>query len=595
MAESVTKPGASRKPRRNVPWAVVAVFAVALVVRVIYLVEYSKSPTFRVPIIDSATYDEHARALLATGTFGQQFFWQGFFYPFYLAIVYLVTGGSMLAARIVQIILGSLLCAGVYGLASRIFDRRTGIAAGLIAALYGPLIFYDVEILDSGFSAIWALVLVLLILRAEGGASLWLAFVLGLCGALSTITRATFLPFFVVAFVWLIYTWRRGAMKWSAVAARGGLVVAGFLVVALPVAGLCHKATGDFNFLAESGPLNLYIGNNPDADKTIMIRPGAEWRELTRLPMVKGSMSDAQDRKVFTRLFLGYVKSEPGSYVKGLAEKKVQFLSSRELPRNDDIYVARKYSGLLSVLVWKAGRFGFPFGILLPLAIVGVVRYWRRIPVPLYLFLVFYSAAIIAVFVSGRFRISIVPILAVPAGAGVLYLLDALRSGRALAAAGTIAAIAVVAAASSLAGPFPVEKYDYEAEMHSIVGFELMKEKRVLQAVEQFNEALRIDPAWGDAHKYLGLIMSEEHRPAEAAEHLRKALAAEPDSYLLRYYLGVTLLNLGKTDEGLPYLQEARDAAVAAKEDRLVSEIDRVLKSVEARRSQAQPMPRGTR
>jgi len=223
----------------------------------------------------------------------------------------------------------------------------------------------------------------------------------------------------------------------------------------------------------------------------------------------------------------------------------------------------------------------------LPLALVGIVRSFRRIPVPIYLLLILYPAAIIAVFVSGRFRIPLIPMLAVPAAAGIVYLLDALRLRRWLTAAGTVGAIAVVAAASSAAGPFTVERYNYEAEMHSIVGFELMKEKRLPAAVEQFNEALRLDPGWGDAHKYLGLIMSEERRPAEAAEHLQRALAAEPDSYLLRYYLGVTLLNLGKTDEALQYLEGARGAAAAAKEDRLVGEIDRVLKSMASRRSGA--------
>lgn len=587
MAKRAKKSEAQRKSRSSIPWAAIGIFALALIVRLIYLAEMSKSPTFHVPIIDSATYDEHARALLSSGAFGPQFFWQGFFYPFFLTVVYLLTGGSILWARLIQIVLGSLLCVGVCRLGSRIFNRRTGIVAGVIAALYGPLIFYDVEILDSGFSAIWALALVFLILRAEGASGAWLGFFLGVCGVLSVVTRATFLPFVVVACVWLIYAWRRGAVEWGIVAARAGLIIAGFLLVALPVASLCQKATGHFNFLAESGPINLYIGNNPDAEKTIMIRPGAEWRELTRLPMVKGSMSDAEDREVFTRLFLDYVKSEPGGYVKGLAKKTVQFLTSRELPRNDDIYIARKYSRLLAALVWKAGRFGFPFGIVLSLALVGIARYLRRIPIPVYLFLILYPAAIIAVFVSGRYRVPIVSVLAVPAAAGLLYLVDVIRSGRRVAAAATIGAIAVVAAASSAAGPFTVEKYNYDAEMHSIVGFELMKEKRLPEAVEQFNEALRLDSSWGDAHKYLGLIMSQERRPAEAAEHLRKALAAEPDSYLLRYYLGVTLLNLGRTDEALQYLEDARSAAAAAKEDRLVTEIDRVLKSVASKRAAA--------
>ena len=91
------------------------------------------------PIIDAASYDQHARLLVEKGIFYQRFFWQGFLYPFFLAVVYFFTGGSMLGARLIQILLGSLLCALVYRLGARLFDRRTGVVAGAIAALYGPL------------------------------------------------------------------------------------------------------------------------------------------------------------------------------------------------------------------------------------------------------------------------------------------------------------------------------------------------------------------------------------------------------------------------------------------------------------------------
>jgi tetratricopeptide (TPR) repeat protein len=307
------------------------------------------------------------------------------------------------------------------------------------------------------------------------------------------------------------------------------------------------------------------------------------------MPMVKGSASDLEDRDVFMRLFLDYVKAHPIDFVKGLDAKTVEFFSSRELPRNDDLYIARKYSGLFAALTWKAGKFGFPFGLLLPLALVGIARNLRRIPVPVYAFLLLYPAAIIGVFVSGRYRIPVVPVLAVPAAAGALCLVDALKGRRWPLAALIAGSVCAVAAASSVAGPFVVERYNYEAEMHSIVGFELMKQNRMDTAVSELSEALRLDPNFGDAHKYLGLIMSQERRHAEATVHLRKALAQEPDSYLLRYYLGVTLLNLGKREEAIPLLQEARSQAAAAKEEQLVGEIDRVLGSATAPRESGPP------
>jgi len=166
----------------------------------------------------------------------------------------------------------------------------------------------------------------------------------------------------------------------------------------------------------------------------------------------------------------------------------------------------------------------------------------------------------------------------------VWYLADLLKSRRWLGGAAAIGVIIAIGAVSSLAGPFAVERYPYEAEMHSIVGFELMKQNRTAAALEQFSEALRLDPDFGDAHKYVGIIMSRQRRHAEASEHLRKALAQEPDSYLIRYYLGVTVLNLGKIEEAASLLEQARSEAAGAKEDRLVGEIDKLLSAIAAKR-----------
>jgi 4-amino-4-deoxy-L-arabinose transferase-like glycosyltransferase len=583
--------GTEGVPRGRFDRPELLIVALALLVRLVYLVEIAKSPTFHVPIIDSATYDQHARLLVAKGIFYERFFWQGFLYPFYLAVVYFLTHGSTLAARLIQIVLGSLVCAGVFRIGSRIFDRRTGIVAGVIAALYGPLVYYDAELLDTTFSAVWAVALLLILLGARGSKGPWRALFFGVCGGLAVITRATFLPFVLAAFAWLVAVRLRAGPPRLRGAATAGLILAGFLAVTMPVGELCRRATGDFNFLSESGPINLYIGNNPERSKTIMIRPGSEWRELTRMPMVHGSASDSQDRGVFLRLFLDYVKRDPVNFLEGLNEKTVEFLSSRELPRNEDLYIARRYSSLFSVLTWKAGTFGFPFGLLLPFALVGLWRGGRRVPVPVYGFLLLYPAAVIAVFVSGRYRIPVVPVLAVPAAAGALLLVDAIRDGRRLAAAAVACAVAALAAASSVAGPFVVERYNYEAEMHTIVGFELMKQHRMDAALAELTEALRLDPERGEAQKYIGLVLSEERRWAEAAAHLRLALERDPDSYLIRYYLGVTLLNLGKRQEALPLLERARRDAAAAKEGQLVHEIDRVLGSLAAPRPRSGTQP----
>jgi 4-amino-4-deoxy-L-arabinose transferase-like glycosyltransferase len=569
--------------RRKLPWIAIAIIGLALSARLVYLIEIAESPTFSVPIIDSATYDRHARMLVSEGAFGPRFFWQGFLYPFFLAAVYRFTGGSMLGARLVQIALGSLLCFGVYRLGCRLFDRRTGLLAGLVTAFYGPLIFFECELLAAGTAAILSLALILLVMKAAEDIKPSTLFLFGLCGGLGVVTRATFLPFFIAACIWLVITMFRTKIARREVAARSGLVGIGFLLVALPVSVLCHKETGNFSPLPQSGPINLYIGNNPESEKTIMIRPGAEWRELIRMPMVEGSTSDMEDRRYFMQMFSDYVKTQPLHYMKGLAYKAVQFLSSRELPRNVDVYTSRMYSGILSVLVWRIGGFGFPFGVVLPFAVLGLLRFRRRIPVPVYLYVILYPIAIILVFTASRYRTPMIPVLAVPAAAGFWHLAGCINERKHRTVLAAVVIVVAAASLSSIAGPFVMEDYDYEAEMLCSVGYELMNQGRFEDAMTHLSEALRLDPDNGVAHKFAGLVLSRQRKFERASEHLTKALDKDPESYLIRYYLGINLLNLGRIEEAVGYLKQARSGAATAKEESLVTEITRVLESVDKR------------
>jgi hypothetical protein len=368
------------------------------------------------------------------------------------------------------------------------------------------------------------------------------------------------------------------APHWSAAPRRGGALAVGFLLVALTVALLCHGETGRFSFLPRSGPINLYIGNNPDTDSTLMIRPGSQWRNLTRLPTVHGSTTGEGDRSFFMGRFLRYVKTDPRGYINGLLHKTVQFLSPRELPRNVDVYIYRRYSGLLSAFAWKARGFGFPFGLIFPFALIGLYTYRRKIPFPLYCFVVLYPLAIILVFVTSRYRTPIIPVLAVPAAMGLRHLADSVRKERLTQAAVMAVAAAAIAILTSLPGPFATERYDYRAEMHCSVGFELSKRNRHDEAISHLEEALRLSPGYGDAHKFLGLIKNMQRRPAEAVEHLTRALEAEPDSYLIGYYLGAALLNLGRSEEAAGHLEEALRGAEAAREEEAAARIRELLR-----------------
>ena len=62
-----------------------AIFALALVVRVVYILQSRSSPAFLMPIVDAEVYDRMARTLAGKHLLEYGFFWQPFFYPFFLA------------------------------------------------------------------------------------------------------------------------------------------------------------------------------------------------------------------------------------------------------------------------------------------------------------------------------------------------------------------------------------------------------------------------------------------------------------------------------------------------------------------------------
>ena len=53
------------------------------------------------------------------------------------------------------------------GVGPRLLGPTAGLVAGLITVLYGPLIFYDAELLNHGWATFWA-VLLLVLLPAAG-------------------------------------------------------------------------------------------------------------------------------------------------------------------------------------------------------------------------------------------------------------------------------------------------------------------------------------------------------------------------------------------------------------------------------------------
>jgi len=536
----------------------VGIFGLALFVRLLYLYQSAANPSFRYPIVDSATYNEMARALAAGQGMSYDFFWQSFFYPFFLSVIYFAAGSSIICVKVIQILLGCFTCLLTYFLGRKIFGRNAGVIAAVTTAIYGPLIFLEAELLAAGWAAFWSVVLIILFLNISSGKSAWRCAALGICGAMSIITRPDFVLFFVAAVVWLAITFYKTGEPSSKIALRISEILAGFLLIAIPVAFQNFRVTGHFGILPASGGINFYIGNNPNYKETLTARPGEGWEELVSLPERNDVISDLWAKQnFFNQRVINYITDQPFAFAKGLAYKTVQFLSSREIPRNIDIYMFRKWSSLLGLLVWKAGGFGFPFGILLILMLFGIANHRRQLPAPLLLFIILYPLSIIFVFVASRYRVPAIPVFSVIAAAGLLDLIGAARHLR-WRSIGIISVITIaVILLSSLPGPFPQELPNYQAEFYRNLASVENKEGNFDRAFEHCKLALELMPQFPSAYATMGDVLTNMGEINAAISYYNKALQLRKEFAHPHIGLGRAYFEQGRLDQTILHLTEA--------------------------------------
>src|SRR5690242_21652255 len=129
----------------RVKWVIV-IFATALSLRVLYLIQIQSIPLFYNLPGDGRTYDEWAQRIAAGDWLGQGVFYQAPLYLYFLGVLQHVVGHTLWAIRAIQAALGSVSCALIFLVGEDLLSRGVGIAAGLLLAFYAPAMFFDVLI-----------------------------------------------------------------------------------------------------------------------------------------------------------------------------------------------------------------------------------------------------------------------------------------------------------------------------------------------------------------------------------------------------------------------------------------------------------------
>jgi tetratricopeptide (TPR) repeat protein len=90
------------------------------------------------------------------------------------------------------------------------------------------------------------------------------------------------------------------------------------------------------------------------------------------------------------------------------------------------------------------------------------------------------------------------------------------------------------------------------------LGEALRFQGRLDEAIAEYKEAIRLQPANTAAHARLGVILSDDkHEYGAAATEFREVIRLEPDDFSAHALLGITLGHLGKADEASAEYREA--------------------------------------
>jgi tetratricopeptide (TPR) repeat protein len=579
---------------------------IPLSVRLLCHLQLSGQPFYDCLFIDSRLYHLMGVGLAQASFHYPGPFWQPPLYPYFLGLIYALAAPNPEYVRFTQMVLGSVSCLLVFQLGDRLFGRAAAWIAWAAMALWAPLIFFDLQILNVSL-AVFLFLLFLRLLVASGPLPLWRSGAAGLCAGLASITVGNMMVVAPLAALWLLgrgWVRRQGVGR---LARSASLLLLAWLIPIGVVTAANWARSGEPVVVSYNAGINFWIGNNPDYEKTVGIRPGRAWENLAEEPRQAGITGYQASSRYFFGKSLHWAGSHPAAFLGLLARKTDLFLRGDEIARNQEIYPFRKWSSVLRALLW-IGPVAFPFGILLPIALAGMVTFWLAArarkrteagrPSPeeapefgrgfLALLIGVYALSVILFFVTSRYRLPVVPLLLLFAAGGIVSWVKRIRtsSGPSLA----VPAIVLILAGLISNTGLPSMPDSFHSDAYYDLGLYYHDRGQTKTARSEYERALELDPKNAEALNNLaGLDLSEGDLEG-ARGLLEKLVVLYPEDPTIHQNLGLVYSRLGRPIlAGYHYLkvEEARpgDSEIQAR----LAQVEEQCSRLEAERMAKDP------
>jgi tetratricopeptide (TPR) repeat protein len=480
-----------------------------------------------------------------------------------------VFGHDYLAARVIQALLGSLSCGLLFLVGRLVFSRVIGAVAGVVAASYWMLIYFDGELLIPSLIVFLDLLLIWLLLQGARVPTKRTYVLAGIVLGLSAIARPNVLLFGPAIVIWLFVRYReprRHALVYAA------CVTAACLLVVLPITVRNYVVGNDLVLIASQGGVNFYIGNNAQSDGRTAIVPGTpgDWwggyyATIARAEQARGRKLKPSE---VSRYYFGeawdFISQHPASFLNLTARKLSLFWSRWEISNNKDVYFwTERFTPIVRLLP-------ISFGLVGPLGILGLVLCWRRRGelFPLWGFVLVYMLGVVLFFCTARYRMPVLPPLILLAVYAAFQGVSAIVRARWRPA---LLGAVVLAAAAVFVNVTP-DATGLRNEPTSLVmlGSAYEQAGDLAQAAQSYRRASELRPDYLGARYNLGTVLGRSGQLPEAAAELRRALTIRPNLKLGETDVTVALVhnNLGNV------LMEAGDYAEAVEHYRAAIKLD---------------------
>ena len=439
-----------RGPRLTGALLAVILIAGALV-RLLYLREIIHEPTFAHPEVDALFHDYWSRGWV-TGDWTpppdcedpeirSNPYLRPPGYPLFLAAIRYAFGMGYQAPRVCQALLG--LCS--IGLGFVLMRRRFGpgpalLYAALLAAFW-PLVYFEGEFLEPAILIFLRQLLLLLLDRWSDGLTLGRSIAAGVVLGVMIVVRPTFGLLGLAVPVWAL-AFRRGRGRFPATASIA-VFVAAALIVMLPVTVRNYVVGGAFVPVSDNGSLNLFLGNNEQADgqvpaalsglgpfRTCFDYPGVV-RALER--SAGHHLDPGEIAAAFRHRAVAFIRRQPGRFVALTIHRALLFWGPFEVGHNRQDELVREHSRTLRLLPVN-------FPVVAASSVLGLLAFFASRSGPgvggtaseqrraqgalLALAMVFVGAVFVAhlpFFVAGRYRVPVVPALLIPGAYGLWH------------------------------------------------------------------------------------------------------------------------------------------------------------------------------